>query len=97
MRRLSRGKAGKHLNVGTPLRNVLLVPCGTLKFSTEGDLIMYIIKNSDGKYFEQDFAGWSWQVEYRHAYKFKSLHEAEYAMTWLSTCEDICEMILEEI
>lgn len=33
----------------------------------------YIIRNTDtGCYYEQDFAGWSWQADIKMAYKFNT-------------------------
>lgn len=44
------------------------------------------------KYFEQDFAGWSYQSEQRLAYKFKSQGAAENIIKWLRQ-EHECEII----
>lgn len=44
----------------------------------------FIIYNKRlGKYFEQDFGGWSFQSDQKIAYKFKSKEAADNIIKWL--------------
>ena len=44
----------------------------------------YIVQNKDNNFFfEQDFAGWSWQEDKKQAYKFSSKNDATCAVDLL--------------
>ena len=51
-----------------------------------GNMKRYIlIDNNTQKFFEQDFAGWSFQEKKKDAYKFKSLNDAQCAVDLLQS------------
>lgn len=54
----------------------------------------YVIQNTTNKkYFEQDFAGWSWQEEYRLAFKFPTKALAEEAIYFLREEATDCTVV----
>jgi hypothetical protein len=54
----------------------------------------YAIKNDNsGYYFEQDFAGWSWQDNIDKACKFKDREKAEEYKAWLIVSGFPCSIV----
>lgn len=54
----------------------------------------YVIQNTTNKrYYEQDFAGYSWQEEYRLAFKFPTEVLAEEALFFLREESEGCVIV----
>lgn len=54
----------------------------------------YIIQHPISlKYFEHDFAGWSWYEDIKGAYKFKTIKDAEEALAWLKGNQEECVIV----
>lgn len=55
--------------------------------------IKYVIRNTNsGFYFEQDFAGWSWQEKIAKAAKFKEKAKAQEYAGWLNSSDFPCQV-----
>ena len=53
----------------------------------------YVIRNKNSSfYFEQDFAGWSWQESVEQAKKFRNKDDAEFYAGWLNASDFPCKV-----